>query len=792
MFVILLLMMATLTPLVGAAPTIQSHSINLDDSYNLYTAKKYYNFTSVIANTPPSDISNVSIKFEKASTIVGFFKLLISTPIEKILNGNFSGVPDFVNWVTTGTPTIQYYNDPSTFLTYLTEDWESGSGAWTPVNGYALNVTNTQSHSPTHSVDQNPWGVTLGHWTTPLTADTAKYVRMTVWMYLDGNVYPISQYYRVKSTTDTLINLQISSNGVHPTWAYLDAFNFGGGSVAKILQTSGHWYNVTVLANLAGANAVTELYVDGVFIGRNIGGFGEPGTVLDTMDLYGARTGLGNILNDDLLVTATTSAGKTVADLKSTDSVKQQWGTSAVPSVGAIPFSEVQSWGFWASGDVGGVDHDWFVTYYVAHGVFNSLITYFPNGFGWTYFDVKATILAYDPTVATDPTASAVGIYFKSSSSATVHTYITDVSMLYRTLTWQNQSPTTWSLDTTNCKWSTNATSGIATFFVKSNWSVADDDNVDIATSATDTSFNNSTLTTTNYCNLVSRLVLYNYLGNATQVSISNWLKLSGNVRYALSDTSSSASSSYPPNVQFVSVKAQDQLGVNWATNTTITNGAFSLKFPLTSMSQTEDYYIFLTMVSPYVAGLTPDGRFWKVTLVTSAIDVISQAFAMFGLPNYLANLQAALLSFSAYFASALSFYVSAIVQIVSFIVFGAGVVIYWITTFIYIITYVITVANNLLHGVGYIAGTGLNWWTTFVTTDNMLFVAIFLFILWFDALSIRASRQGVSYLERMVGDAQMIIYLLGYVTSIAFALVSFIIDIITRFVQGIIARYVP
>lgn len=589
-------------PVANAAPAVVSQSINREDATNLYATHKYYNYTVVIANTPPSDISNISIKLTKAGGIIGFFMLAIGAQTEQVVNGDFEdNSPQFNGWTSVGC------------------------------------------------------------------------------------------------TIDTIV-----------------------------------FYN-----------------------------------------------------------------GTQSADMNGSDSLKQQWGTSAVPSVGSIPFSEVSSWGFWAKADAGAAYHHWYVAYYVHGGVFHSLITYFPDGaFDWTYFDVKARILAYDPTVATDPTATVSGIYYKSDTTALVNTWIDLVSLKHGTVTWINQSPTTWNLNATACAWRTNATCGIASFFVEPLWNVDQGNSIAISASAVDALAANSTWSTTsNYCNVVSRLILGNFVGNQTAATNTTFIKLVGLVRYALSATSNATSGLYPANAQFTSVSIRDNLGVTMGVDMTVVSGEFDISFQTTDIAQGQRYYAYLNLVPPYADALTADGRYWAVTSATGTLDVIGIVFSLFGIVSYLSYIIAAAQTLAVYFVTTLAFFVSIIIYLAEFVLYISGAMLFWAQTLFNIMVgspaspgilrYIVLIVTG---AVG-LAGTTVNWMTLIFTPTNLFFFGILVFIYWFDGLYLRGRNTGQNWVSIMIGDLQALAWIVGFTIDIASKVFGFLLDIILRFAQAIATR---
>jgi hypothetical protein len=217
-----------------------------------------------------------------------------------------------------------------------------------------------------------------------------------------------------------------------------------------------------------------------------------------------------------------------------------------------------------------------------------------------------------------------------------------------------------------------------------------------------------------------------------------------------------------------------------------ITDGAFKTTFPVTGFSQTNKLYVWMS--SPYNGfkdGLTPEGKYLTITLLSSnSTNIIANAFSLFGMSNFLSNIVTTLTSFGHWFAQSLTYFANLLIQIVTFLMYTGGVALWWVTNFFDIIIKIIGYINSLLLGLIGLAGTTINWFAIFFTPQNMYFALIMLFILWFDALSIRAHNQGITWLQVLIADTQTAIYVVGFMINTALSLVNFVLDVIMRFIS--------
>lgn len=177
----------------------------------------------------------------------------------------------------------------------------------------------------------------------------------------------------------------------------------------------------------------------------------------------------------------------------------------------------------------------------------------------------------------------------------------------------------TIDLDIGSCSFSEAGNVGTLTLKIRFEWDYSYEDDCEIGVWAQSWGGGTVGWTTvqTDYFDVITRLVTYNFGANTTSRKISSPIELSGFVRYATTSTGNIASSFYPPDAQFTDVEIQDDEFVVMATDTIIVNGAFSVIFDSSSLIRGTTYYVWLDLVADYTDGLALDADTVYVTTFT-------------------------------------------------------------------------------------------------------------------------------------------------------------------------------
>ena len=347
----------------------------------------------------------------------------------------------------------------------------------------------------------------------------------------------------------------------------------------------------------------------------------------------------------------------------------------------------------------------------------------------------------------------------------------------------------TIDLDSGSCSFGEAGNVGTLTLKIRFEWDATNEEDCEIGVWARDVGGATVGWTTvqSDYFDVISRLVTYNFASNVTSTTINQPLKLSGYVYYATTATGDEPSSSYPPDAQFTAVKVYDDDSVLKGTNNTVTNGFFSVIFDSSGVLKTTAYRAYLDMTPDYTDGYAPDGDIVYVTTGSSYYQtpLIDQAFAYYGLA--VANILAVLTAFVVYFASSATAMISLIASIMTAVIFVAGSLIYWLNLFVNFFVGLFTAIGNILNGTSTIV-TGLgDMWAYFGFATWASAVPVFAFILWVSSVSSRTAKSGRSNIEIMVGDLQIVTYLVDLVWNWAYTVFNFVVNIIMQFLSVIV-----
>jgi len=347
----------------------------------------------------------------------------------------------------------------------------------------------------------------------------------------------------------------------------------------------------------------------------------------------------------------------------------------------------------------------------------------------------------------------------------------------------------TIDLDVPACSFTEDGNYGTLILAVRFEWDYSQEEDCELSVWASSVLTGTAGWITmqTDYFDVITRLVTYNFGANVTSTTISTPIALSGFIRYATTTTENLASSSYPPNDQFTSVSIQNDQDEIKGTDTTVLNGFFDIAFNSSILARTTYYYAYLNMLPDYTDGLAPDGDYVAVTTISTyhESNLINQAFAYYGLVT--ANILSVLTAFATYFASSATTIISLITSIMTAVIFVAGSLIYWLNLFVNFFVNLFTIIGNIINGTtAYTTGLG-NIWNLIGFATWASAVPVFAFIFWVNSVSSRTAKSGRSNIEIMVGDLQIVTYLVGEVWNWTYMVFNFVVNMIMTFLSVII-----
>jgi len=333
-------------------------------------------------------------------------------------------------------------------------------------------------------------------------------------------------------------------------------------------------------------------------------------------------------------------------------------------------------------------------------------------------------------------------------------------------------------LDVAGCSFTEVGNTGTLVLKICFEWDATNEANCELEVWAQDSVGASVGWTTvqTNYFDVISRLVTYDHAANTTSTTINTSISVSGLVRYATTPTGDLASTSYPPDAQFTAVRIEDDQSVIVGSNSTIINGAYYTSFLSASTIRTSHYYAYLDMLPDYVDGLAPDGDVTDVTTGATFpfVDFLGNAFAFFGLVGAVTGtIYGMIFDFATWFGTSATMMVDLITTIITFIFFVGGFVISWFTRITTTLINLLTFIGSLFDGT-FIPGSP-NIWVLFNVSAWIDAAPIIIIILWLDSISKRHHTTGRSDIEIMVGDIQIVSYLVGEVWQWTYTVFNFV-----------------
>ena len=344
-------------------------------------------------------------------------------------------------------------------------------------------------------------------------------------------------------------------------------------------------------------------------------------------------------------------------------------------------------------------------------------------------------------------------------------------------------------LDTASCTWTENVNVGTAIFEVRAEWDIPAEADYDLAASFLDTYNYNTTWTTaTNSFDVITRLVTRDLTGNVTGTTAGSGVLITGGVRYATTVAGDNASSSYPPNAAFTSVKIYTGESEYAGMDTSIANGAFSVAVTAPSVLGTTYYYVWIDMAGDYVDGLAPDGDYFALSVTSSFYlsQLIEQAATLFsavfpGFASFLDGLSDMTSSISAFFGGTVTSIVSGVSMVFKIMVGFAVFALDWGTRIANWVVDITTEVLNIFNGTS-AAATGLgNIWTLFNVSSWIDFIPLMLILFWLESLDVREKKQGGGWVQIAIGDIQIATYILGLIMEYSWMVFNFVFNTIVN-----------
>jgi hypothetical protein len=343
------------------------------------------------------------------------------------------------------------------------------------------------------------------------------------------------------------------------------------------------------------------------------------------------------------------------------------------------------------------------------------------------------------------------------------------------------EGASTIDLDTGSCSFTESGINGTLLLMIRFEWDITNEDGCEIAVWMEDVGLNSPGWTTvqSNYFDVITRLTTYQLGANNTSPAVSSPVKISGYVRYCTSTDGLTSSASYPPNAQFTTVKIYDDEDNLAGSNATIVNGFFSIAITSSAIIETVAYHAYLDLVPDYTDGDAPDGDLVYVTTTASfyVVDQIKQAFELYGVAW--STIPAMLTGIASYWGTAAASVLSFFINIIIFVNFCAGSVIYWLNLFVSFFIQLFTICGDVIDGSATVS-TGLgNMWELIGFATWASFVPVVIFIIWWSGLSVRSKKSGRSELELIVGDLQVVSYIVGEVFNWSYQVFNFMVNML-------------
>ena len=336
-------------------------------------------------------------------------------------------------------------------------------------------------------------------------------------------------------------------------------------------------------------------------------------------------------------------------------------------------------------------------------------------------------------------------------------------------------------LDTGSCSFTEDGVNGSLKLKIRFEWDYTEESNCELEVWAEDTDgyIVGWTTVNSNYTDVITRLTTYQLGTNNSAPAVSSPIMISGYVRYSLVPGGVNSSTSYPPDAQFTAVRIYDDESSLQGTDSSILDGYFSVNITSSGIIETVYYYAYLDLLANYTDGNAPDEDIVYVTTTASfyVVDQIKQAFDLYGvawstIPNMLTSI-------ATYWTDAASSVLSFFVNIITFVNLCAGSVIYWLNLFVSFFVQLFTICGNIIQGTATVS-TGLgNMWELIGFATWAALVPIVIFVFWYGGIDERSSKAGKGEIEVMVGDLQIVSYLVGEMFNWSYLVFNFVVNML-------------
>jgi len=322
-----------------------------------------------------------------------------------------------------------------------------------------------------------------------------------------------------------------------------------------------------------------------------------------------------------------------------------------------------------------------------------------------------------------------------------------------------------------------------AVFSVAFEWDYTQEDDLELAVYVEDLVGLSAGWTTkqTNYVDVVTRLVTYNFGANVSSTSIDHPIELTGYVKYATTATGNLASTTSPPDGQFTSVQIQNDQEEIVGTDVTIVDGFFNAIFNASSVPRTTMYYAYLDLLDDYVDGLAPDGDVVYVATNPAFYlsELIDQAFSTFGILDYIVNATAYGTALGAYFIDSITNITQLITQQFVFVLGIFDFFIDWYTRMMSLVVQIGGIITGLIDGTGDVTSGLGDLWNYFDVYTWIDIIPVVLFIWWVESIATRGERSGE--ITVFLGDMQTVMNVTSWFLSMFSMIINTVTDLAFR-----------
>ncbi|MHA1215797.1 MAG: LamG-like jellyroll fold domain-containing protein [Candidatus Thorarchaeota archaeon] len=216
-------------------------------------------------------------------------------------------------------------------------------------------------------------------------------------------------------------------------------------------------------------------------------------------------------------------------------------------------------------------------------------------------------VVISDPDGATD--IDKVYLQGKQGAATRFEVRVTNLGSTPTTFTTQSGASVI-DLDTGTSTWGEAGDTGTATFKIRFEWDYTQENDLELSVYAEDIDSNSAgfTVMQTDYFDVITRLVTTGLAPDSEYVGIGTEVTISGSVRYSTTIDGNVESSKYPPDSQFTAVHIHNTTHASVGSNSTVTDGVFSIKFIIPNIIQTNEYHVYLDLVANYTDADAPDG----------------------------------------------------------------------------------------------------------------------------------------------------------------------------------------